>query len=187
MPSAPWSPGSSTLASQEAEAMLDTPPRPPSTARRLRPRDPVPICLRPLREAARSYEPAQIPSALLHEARMSDLKIWTFEQMRTPTLQRSLVQELTAPARDSTPSPERRLPACPASAEIVRNFSVAFYGPDLPCPLYTTGPLSLIRWARTNVPAPEAALQCLASILHTAQPDRAPALGEVTSQSTAAI
>ena len=58
MPSAPCSPGSSTLASHEAEAMLDTPPRPPSTARRLRPRAPVPICLRHLREAARSCEPA---------------------------------------------------------------------------------------------------------------------------------
>jgi hypothetical protein len=175
MPPAPCSPGSSTLASQEAEAMLDSPPRPPSTARRLRPRDPVPICLWHLREAACPYAPIQIPPAMLHEARMSDLKIWTFDQMRTPALQRSLVQALTAPTRDSTPSPERRSTACPVLAEIVRNFSVAFYGPDLPCTLYTTGPLVLIHWARTNVPAPEAALQCLASILHTARPDRAPA------------
>ena len=108
---------------------------------------------------------------------MSDLKIWTFDQMRAPALQRSLVQELTAPARDSTPSPERRLAACPALAEIVRNLSVAFYGPDLPCTLYTVGPLALIHWARTNVPAPEAALQCLESILHTARPNMAPAQG----------
>ena len=98
---------------------------------------------------------------------MSDLKIWTFDQMRTPALQRSLIQELTAPAWDSSPSPERRGTSWPAQAEIVRNFSVAFYGPDLPCPLYTTRPPALIHWARENVPAPEAALQCLEIILRT--------------------
>ena len=107
---------------------------------------------------------------------MSDLKIWTFDQMRTPALQRSLVRELTAPARDSTPSPERRETACPALAEIVRNFSVAFYGPDLPCSEYTAGSLALTHWARAHVPAPEAALQCLASILHTTRQDRAPGI-----------
>ena len=106
---------------------------------------------------------------------MSDLKIWTFDQMCTPALQRSLVREITAPARESTPSPERGETACPTLAEIVRNFSVAFYGPDLPCSQYTAGSLALIQWARANVPAPEAALQCLANILHTTRQDRAPA------------
>ena len=105
---------------------------------------------------------------------MSDLKIWTFDQMRTPTLQRSLVRELTAPARESTPSPERMGDVCPTLAEIVRNFSVAFYGPDLPCSQYTAQPLALVQWARANVPAPEAALQCLANILLTTSQERAP-------------
>ena len=105
---------------------------------------------------------------------MSDLKIWTFDQMRTPALQLSLVRELTAPARESTPSPERTGEACPTLAEIVRNFSVAFYGPDLPCSQYTARSLALIQWARANVPAPEVALQCLAHILHTTRQERAP-------------
>ena len=104
---------------------------------------------------------------------MSDLKIWTFDQMRTPTLQRSLVRELTAPARESTPSPERTREVCSPLVEIVRNFSVAFYGPDLPCSLHHTAqPLALIQWARANVPAPDAALQCLASILLTTSQER---------------
>ena len=169
-PSPPRSPGSSTLASQEAEAMLATPPRPPTTARGLCPRDPVPICLQHLQEAAGPTAPTQIPHALLHEARMVDLKIWTFEQMPTPALQRSLVEALTAPARDSTSSPRRWSRHGSASADIVRNFSVAFVGPDLPCSLDSADTSSLAHWARTHVPAPEAALQCLEGILHTPRP-----------------
>ena len=106
---------------------------------------------------------------------MSDLKIWPFDQLRTPALQQSLVRELTAPARESTSSPERTGEVCPTLAEIVRNFSVAFYGPDLPCSQYTAQPLALIQWARANVPAPEAALQCLANILLTTCQEREPA------------
>ena len=51
-PPSPCSPGSSTLASQEAEAMRESPPRPPAHPRRLRPRDPVPICVGHRQEAA---------------------------------------------------------------------------------------------------------------------------------------
>ena len=89
---------------------------------------------------------------------MSDLKIWTFDQMRTPALQLSLMHELTAPAWDSSPSPERRGTPWPARGLLRAKPAV---------PSDTTRPPALMHWARENVPAPEAALQCLEIILRT--------------------